>query len=104
MNISSYIPSISSMHPSARTISLSHGYAEYASLLRDIPVKFMFLTAITNNTTFLQDIGAPSTATTDTLTNKTQHLNTSGNISSSMTVGSSKVTFDPANERILIAD
>ena len=61
-------------------------------------------TAITNNTTFLQDIGAPSTSTTDNLTNKTQNLNTSGNISSSMTVGSSKVTIDPANERILIAD
>jgi hypothetical protein len=61
-------------------------------------------TAITNNTTFLQDIGAPSTATTDNLTNKTQNLNTSGNISSSMTVGSTKVTIDPANERILIAD
>ena len=61
-------------------------------------------TAITNNSTFLQDIGAPSTSTTDNLTNKTQNLNTSGNISSSMTVGSSKVTIAPANERILIAD
>ena len=85
----------------------------------------MIENAITNNANFRQDIGAGtsnfdgaygslsgtptipnSLASLDSAANnKIQKLNSSGNIGSSMTLGSTgKITFDPSNERILVED
>ena len=42
---------------------------------------------------------------TTTATNNGSTINSSGNVASSITVGSSsKITIDPSNERILIED